>query len=52
MLIDCIECGHKISTTAKKCPKCGGMQVKQPTKILGTIIIVVIVGFLIFDNLK
>ena len=24
-LIDCIECGHQVSTTAIRCPSCGAM---------------------------
>ena len=36
MLIDCIECGHKISDRASACPKCGTPSGSQRESVRGT----------------
>lgn len=53
-LIDCKECGEKVSTKAKSCPKCGNTKLKKTSKLaLLTIIIVgsyIVWGITQIDN--
>lgn len=44
----CSECGNDVSTKAEKCPHCGASQ-KSAQYGCGTLIIVVIVGFILYS---
>lgn len=48
MLVKCSSCKREISANAKYCPKCGGRNFSPLTRILGTVIIIVILLDYIF----
>lgn len=48
MLVKCSSCKREISASVKYCPKCGGRNFSPLTKILGTVIIIVILLDYIF----
>ncbi len=46
-LFKCTECGHEISTQAKRCPNCGARNKAYKSK-LKNIVILLAIGFVIF----
>lgn len=46
--MSCRDCGALVSTTARRCPQCGGKQ-RRPVKTLSAIF-VVLIGLILLSN--
>ncbi len=54
-LAPCIECGHEISTEAKKCPNCGAKNRAYKSKAMRFWLfaaVLVVVGFITYDYIS
>ena len=51
-LINCKECGKKISADATKCPNCGAKLKTNPLAIIFIIILIIIILYFVWNGIS